>query len=95
MMGVFDRLFAPFTVLARLTILEGRMNDFDTSLARIDAATTEVANDLRELREQLANGVAVTPEQLAALAAAADRLEGIGADPTNPVPDVPSEPEPA
>lgn len=91
-MGVLDRLFAPFTVLTRLTTLEARMNDFDTSLSRIDAATTDVANDLRELREQLATGQTVTQEQLARLAAAADRLEGIAADPENPVPE-PAEPE--
>lgn len=89
-MGVLDRLLAPFTVLGRLTALEARMEAFDAALGRIDAATTAVAEEIRELKDQIAAG-GLTPEQeadvLARLEAAAARLEGIGADPENPVPE--------
>ncbi len=92
-MGVLDQLLAPFRVPSRLNALEIRMTSFETSLSRIDAATNDVANDLRQLREDLANGEKVTPEQLARLEAAATRLEAVAADPENPVPDQPTDPE--
>lgn len=48
--------------------------------ARIDAGTNEVANDLKNLRAQLAEQ-GVTGEALAALDAAAVKLEATGKDP--------------
>lgn len=56
--------------------------------ARLDAATTEIAKDLKELRDKVAAGSALTPEDAAKLDALAARLERMGQDPGNPVPEV-------
>lgn len=69
---------------------------FETVLDRIDTATTEIATDLRDLREQVKGaGLSAELEEsiLARLEAHATRLEGIAADPEDPVPgDPPPDP---
>lgn len=69
---------------------------FEAALSKIDAATTDIASDLQALRDQIAGG-GLSPEVedavLAKLDAAAARLEGIAADPADPVPPV-EEPAP-
>ena len=67
--------------------------DVQALVARLDTATNSVAATLQTLRDQIADG-GLTKEQEAAAIANLDgaiaRLEALGADPNNPVP----EPEP-
>lgn len=100
MMGVLRLLpwAAGLIVWQRLNVLEARiMDQFTEVLDRIDTATTEVAIEIRDLRDQLTAG-GLTPAQeadvLARLGAAADRLEGIATDPDDPVPKPPVGPAP-
>jgi type IV pilus biogenesis protein CpaD/CtpE len=66
----------------------GILEDFRDILVRIDAATNDIAEDIRRLKDQI--GVGMTPEQELEvknqLESAAVRLEGIAADTENPVP---------
>ena len=81
-------------VWAALTrqIEEARMateEQFAAAFERLNTATTAVANLIRQLRDDLASG-GLTPEQeadkLAKLGLAADALEAMAQNPTNPVP---------
>jgi len=64
----------------------GKTNEQIAALAsRLDAATNEIANDLKALREQVADTIA--PETLASLDAGIARLEAMGQDAENPVPE--------
>jgi ABC-type transporter Mla subunit MlaD len=85
---------------ARLAHLERLlMATADDLAARIDTATNEVAADLADVRNALAEAVAnadaatqaAVNAELAKLDAPISRLEALGADPTDPVPS----PEPA
>lgn len=62
---------------------------FDQALARMDEATTEIANDLKNLRSEIAAG-SVTDESLAKLEANIATLDELGKDPENPVPETPT-----
>jgi predicted phage tail protein len=80
--------------------LESFMNrtaeDFATVIKRIDDATTAEAQRLKDLKAQIASlGLDATTEEsiFSQLDAAAARLEGLGSDPENPVPQ-PEEPNP-
>jgi hypothetical protein len=72
----------------------------DEVLGRLDSATNEVANDLSDLRSRLEQAVADKDQavQDAVNAVLGDfdgpisRLEQLGQDPSNPVPDQPAEP---
>lgn len=69
-----------------IATLGERMAATDDLVARLDAATNELASDLSALRDEVANldaGVAAKFEPLVS------RLEALGADPSNPVPDQP------
>jgi hypothetical protein len=68
--------------------------DFDAVVARLNDATNvlaaKIAADAAKLRDALTNAGALGPEEDAALTSlgeTAARLEGLGADSTNPVPD--------
>lgn len=66
------------------------IEQFEAALGRIDAATTRIAGDIRDLKDQIANqGLPgdVEATVLAALEAKATALEAIGKDVENPVPD--------
>lgn len=70
--------------------------DFAAVIKRIDDATTAEADRLKALKDQIAAlGLDATTEEsiFTQLDAAAARLEGIGADPENPIPQ-PEEPNP-
>lgn len=64
------------------------MNAFGSTMDRIDKATNGIAANLKALRDQLSAGM--SPDEVKAaqdrLSAEADKLEGIGADSSNPVP---------
>lgn len=70
----------------KLTEMRKTMATIDELVVRLGAATDEIASDLDTLRAEVANldpAVAAKFEPLVA------RLEALGADPTNPVPDQP------
>lgn len=87
--------------LLRQLLTQGQENmsatseKFEQVLTAIDNATNEVANDLTDLRNQIAGGL--TKEEADALGprfdAAVSKLQALGADPTNPVPENPETPE--
>lgn len=65
------------------------IQQFEAALNRIDTATTNIANQLRDLKDQLANqGLPSDVENtvLARLEAAATQLEAVGQSVENPVP---------
>jgi len=53
---------------------------------RVNSATNEIASDLKALRDKVAAGQPLSPEDVALLDSAASRLEVMGVDPENPVP---------
>lgn len=63
-----------------------KQDQFDAMLQRLDAATTEIADDLRELREEVID--TISDESLAKLDANISKLETMGAED-----DQPQEPE--
>lgn len=74
-----------------------KQEQFESVLSRIDTATTKIADQLRELKDQIANQglpAEVEDQVLARLETAATQLEAVGASPENPVPDVPDTPNP-
>lgn len=86
-------------VLANQEKIMAKLEDFQTQLSRVDAATNKIAEDLQKLKDQIAgSGMDAETEAsvLAQLDAAATKLEGIGkpADtPTDPTePTEPTEP---
>lgn len=56
------------------------------AIIALNNATNNVATEIAALRARLANGDPVTPGELAQLDSLATRLEGLAADPANPVP---------
>ena len=70
------------------------IEQFESALNRIDTATTSIANQLRDLKDQISNqGLSADVEAnvLARLETAATQLEAVGKSVENPVP----EPTPA
>lgn len=70
------------------------LENFQAALTRIDAATTDIANDIRSLKDQIANqGLPADVEAniLSQLEAKAAQLEAIGAE--TPEVEEPGEPE--
>lgn len=51
---------------------------------RVNAATNEIAADLKALRDKIAAGAQLTPEDAAVLDGLATKLEAMGVDPENP-----------
>lgn len=71
------------------------VEQFEQVLAKIDAATSQIAVVLRTIKDLLTKG-GLTDDQeatvLAHLGTTADALDAIAKDPTNPVPNPPVEP---
>lgn len=64
----------------------------DHLVSRLDTATNTVAATLKDLRDKLAAGGLTAEEEAAAITSldgAIARLESLGADPGNPVPEEP------
>lgn len=79
-----------FYIIKNQETIMATLAQFEAALARIDAATTDIAADLQALKDQIAGaGLSseVESEVLAKLEAAASKLEGIGGSVENPVPD--------
>jgi len=72
------------------------LEQFEAALARIDTATTNIANQLTELRDQIA-GAGLPAEQeatvLTRLTSLATQLESMAQTPENPTPEEPTDPE--
>lgn len=68
-----------------------KQDQFNELLTRMDAATTEIANDLKTLREEAAAG-SISDASLATLDAKIAQLEAMGQDPADPIPDPVVEP---
>lgn len=72
----------------KLKKIMGDLSNITAVLGRIDAATNNIAEDIRNLKDQISTGL--TPEQVAdlqqQLEAKATTLEGIAADTSDPVP---------
>lgn len=63
-----------------------KQEDFDARMKEMDEATTEIANDLQKLRDEIAAGGSISDANLAILDAKIATLKVLGSDPTNPVP---------
>lgn len=62
-----------------------KQDEFNALLVRIDAATTEIAKDLQELRDKEKDNI--SPESLTTLDSKIAILEEMGKDPENPIPE--------
>jgi hypothetical protein len=70
------------------------IQQFEAALNRIDTATTNIAQQLRDLKDQIANGglsAEVEATVLGRLETAATQLEAVGQSVENPVPPVEGE----
>ncbi|MGH3430598.1 MAG: hypothetical protein ACRDQZ_24030, partial [Mycobacteriales bacterium] len=67
----------------RITQLEARMSAVDDKIALLDTATNDIAAELETLRGQIAAEDADTAAKLDPIIT---RLQGLAADPNNPVP---------
>jgi predicted RNase H-like nuclease (RuvC/YqgF family) len=74
-------------LVTRVSKLEEKVMALQSLLERLDAATSQVAEQLRKLKEQIAGGT-VTPEQLQQLDATIAQLEQMGKDEEDPFPEV-------
>lgn len=75
-------------IIYKLFKMATKQEQFDAALAKIDAATSDIADDLRRLKEEIANGD-VSQESLDRLTANADTLDALGK--STPEPDEPTE----
>lgn len=70
-----------------------KIDDVNTLLTKIDDETNAVAAEVTALKDQIANSGGLSAADadgvVARLGAISDRLTGIGADPSNPVPEAP------
>lgn len=66
------------------------MGATENALAELDAATNDVAAEIDELRGQVASVDQATADRLGVVSA---RLRGLAADPEQPVPAPPTEPD--
>lgn len=76
----------------KTTSIMATIEQFETALARIDTATTNIADELRALKEQIAGqglSAEVEANVLARLEAKAQQLEDMSQTVENPVPEVP------
>lgn len=75
--------------LERSKDIMATQEEFNEILSQIDSETTRVADKVQQLMDQLATGGMSADQEAqvkADLQAQLDKLRGIGADPTNPVP---------
>lgn len=86
-------------MIIKIKGLMATVEQFNAVLSRIDTATTDIANDIRELRDEVKEalenaGVPSADEDgiLSRLSTVADTLEAIAKDPENPTPE-PENPE--
>lgn len=76
-------------IINNQNLIMATLEQFQNALNRIDAATTDIANDLQNLKDQIAGaGLPSELEEqvLASLENAASRLEGMAQSVENPTP---------
>ena len=82
--------FVQLFIIFKLNRIMETQEKFQSVLSRIDTATNGIAGQLIALKEQIRGGglsAEVENSILGQLDSAAGKLEGIGADSTDPVPD--------
>lgn len=79
-LGVGDLLNLYLGLFRRVRRLESRMTAYDDMLGRLNEATNEVASDLADLKNALANNDLSSADAAARLEPLVSRLEGMGAD---------------
>lgn len=65
-----------------------KQDQLNAAIARLETATTEIASDMKKLRDEIATG-SVTDESLATLDANIAKLESLGAEDGETDPDAP------
>jgi hypothetical protein len=80
----------------RLTVVElggaqmaTKQEQLEAAMVRLDAVTNDIAAELTELRNKIADG-SITDAAIAQLDTAIARLQALGADPADPVPEAPA-----
>ena len=76
-------------IIKQNTKMAASIEQFESALARIDTATTNIAVQLRDLKDQIANqglSADVESQVLSRLETAATQLEAVGTSVENPVP---------
>jgi predicted nuclease with TOPRIM domain len=81
------------SIILKLNKVMGQNEKLLEFSERLDAATNEIASDLQKLRDEVAAG-SVSDETLSKLDTTITRLEDMGKDPEQPVPDAPTPEEP-
>jgi hypothetical protein len=71
-------------IFRRLDLLESYMSAVDDIVTALNTATDEIAADLQALRDEVAGSDQATAAKFEPLV---QRLQALGADPQNPVPD--------
>lgn len=70
-----------------------KIDDVNTLLTKIDEETNKVAAEIQQLKDQVINSGGISGADadavVAKLGSLQSRLQALGADPDNPVPDVP------
>lgn len=82
-------------IIKQNTTIMAKQEQFEAVLGRIDTATNKIAEQLRALKDQIANqGLPseIEDQVLSRLETSATQLEAVGASPENPVPEVPEQP---
>jgi septal ring factor EnvC (AmiA/AmiB activator) len=91
-----EKLFTEIkSINSKIETIMATIEQFESALSRIDAATTKTAQELQALKDQIAGAglpAELESEVLAKLEAAATKLEGIGGNVENPVPDETTDP---
>lgn len=72
-------------IIIQLHKIMAKQDEFNALMVRLDAATTEIAKDLTALREEIKD--TISSESLTTLDANISKLEELGKDPQNPVPE--------
>lgn len=86
--GRFQSIERHLSAIERaISTLGVKVSEATDLLDRINGRTNDIATIVRELRDAVANQPDASPDVLARLDAVADALDGIAADPTNPVPE--------
>lgn len=74
----------------KLDLIMTKQEKFDANLGRLNTATNEIASDMQKLREDHKNGT-LTDESFDRFDQHIAVLEGLGADPADPIPAPPEE----
>lgn len=94
LLGLSTSPAPPASVLAAITALQEDLMSQKEALAalsaRLNAATNEIAKDLQDLRQKVADGT-VSEADMGPLDRTIATLEALGKDPADPVPSSPTE----